>query len=203
MEFKGSRTEQNLLTAFSGESMARNKYLFFAEKARQENHPEVAELFEKMAQNEGVHGRLLYQRLKGIGNSAANLQEAIQGEYGEWSSMYPSFAQIAREEGFDDVGMLFDQISKIEKDHEFRFLAALAKLNSAGSGEAKSAAPAPKPAASAAPAAPAASAAPKMVTVKGYRCMFCGATYETRPDVCGVCEAIGSFEPTTIQKRVD
>lgn len=200
MEFKGSRTEQNLLAAFSGESMARNKYLFFAEKARQENHPEVAELFEKMAQNEGVHGRLLYQRLKGVGSSAANLQEAIQGEYGEWSSMYPSFAQIAREEGFDDVGMLFDQISKIEKDHEFRFLAALAKLNSSGSSETKAAAPtAPAPK----PAAPAAPAAPKMVTVKGYRCMFCGATYETRPDVCGVCEAIGSFEPTTIQKRVD
>jgi rubrerythrin len=195
MEFKGSRTEQNLLAAFSGESMARNKYLFFAEKARQEQHPEVAELFEQMAQNEGIHGRLLYQRLKGVGSSAANLQEAIQGEYGEWSSMYPSFAQIAREEGFEEVGMLFDQISKIEKDHEFRFLAALAKLNSSG-GE-KTAAPAvsaPKPAVS---------AAPRTVTVQGYRCMFCGATYENRPDVCHVCQAIGSFEPTTIQKCVD
>ena len=71
MDFKGSRTEQNLLAAFSGESMARNKYLFFAEKARQEHQPEVAELFEKMAQNEGVHGRLLYQHLKGVGNSSA------------------------------------------------------------------------------------------------------------------------------------
>ena len=195
MDFKGSRTEQNLLAAFSGESMARNKYLFFAEKAKQEHHPEVAELFEQMAQNEGVHGRLLYQRLKGVGSSAANLQEAIQGEYGEWSSMYPSFAQIAREEGFEDVGLLFDQISKIEKDHEFRFLAALAKLNSSG-GE-KTAAPADS---SPKPAAP---AAPQMVTVQGYRCMFCGATYEPRPDVCHVCQAIGSFEPTTIQKRVD
>lgn len=195
MDFKGSRTEQNLLAAFSGESMARNKYLFFAEKARQEHHPEVAELFEQMAQNEGVHGRLLYQRLKGVGSSSANLQEAIQGEYGEWSSMYPSFAQIAREEGFEDVGLLFDQISKIEKDHEFRFLAALAKLNRAGGDKtAAPAASAPKP------AAPAAS---QMVTVQGYRCMFCGATYESRPDVCHVCQAIGSFEPTTIQKRVD
>ena len=195
MDFKGSRTEQNLLAAFSGESMARNKYLFFAEKARQEHHPEVAELFEQMAKNEGVHGRLLYQRLKGVGSSAANLQEAIQGEYGEWSSMYPSFAQIAREEGFEDVGLLFDQISKIEKDHEFRFLAALAKLNSTGRERtAASAASAPKPAVP---------AAPQMVTVQGYRCMFCGATYENRPDVCHVCQAIGSFEPTTIQKRVD
>lgn len=190
MEFKGSRTEQNLLAAFSGESMARNKYLFFAEKARQENQPEVAELFEKMAQNEGVHGRLLYQRLKGVGGSAANLQEAIQGEYGEWSSMYPSFAQIAREEGFEDVGTLFEQIAKIEKDHEFRFLTALAKLSGAA------AAPAAKSAPAAAPAAP------QTVTVNGYRCMFCGATYEERPDVCGVCHAIGSFEPTTFQKQV-
>ncbi len=194
MEFKGSRTEQNLLAAFSGESMARNKYLFFAEKAMQEHHPEVAELFEQMARNEGVHGRLLYQRLKGIKDSSANLQEAIQGEYGEWSRMYPSFAQIAREEGFEDIGLLFDQISKIEKDHEFRFLAALAKLNSSG---------AERPAAPAAPVSkPATSATPQMVKVQGYRCMFCGATYENRPDVCNVCQAIGSFEPTIIQKRV-
>lgn len=195
MDFKGSRTEQNLLAAFSGESMARNKYLFFAEKAKQEGHPEVSALFEQMAKNEGVHGRLLYQRLKGVGSSAANLQEAIQGEYGEWSSMYPSFAQIAREEGFEDIGVLFDQISKIEKDHEFRFLAALAQLNSSAGGKtAAPAASAPKPAAP---------AAPQVVTVQGYRCMFCGATYEDRPDVCPVCQAIGSFESTTMQKRLD
>ena len=194
MELKGSRTEQNLLAAFSGESMARNKYLFFAEKAKQEGHPEVAELFEQMAQNEGIHGKLLYQRLKGVGSSTANLQEAIQGEYGEWSSMYPSFANIAREEGFEAIGTLFDQISKIEKDHEFRFLTALAKLSSSGSSSAKAAA---------APAAPAVPAAPKTVSVAGYRCMFCGAVFEERPDVCPVCKAIGSFENTTIQKTVE
>ena len=192
MELKGSRTEQNLMAAFSGESMARNKYLFYAEKARQEGHPEVAELFEQMAQNEGIHGKLLYQRLKGVGSSAANLQDAIQGEYGEWSSMYPSFAEIAREEGFEAIGTLFDQISKIEKDHEFRFLTALAKLSASG---AKAA-----PAASATPAAPAPT---KTVTVAGSRCMFCGATFEERPDVCPVCQAIGSFENTTIQKKAD
>lgn len=193
MELKGSRTEQNLMAAFSGESMARNKYLFFADKARQEGHAEVAELFEQMAQNEGIHGKLLYQRLKGIGTSSANLQEAIQGEYGEWSSMYPSFASIAREEGFEAIGTLFDQISKIEKDHEFRFLAALAKLTASSTAGAKAAEP----------AAPAAPAAPKTVTVAGYRCIFCGATFEERPDVCPVCEAIGSFENTTIQKKVE
>ena len=187
MELKGTRTEQNLMAAFSGESMARNKYLFFAEKARQEGNPEVAELFEQMAQNEGIHGKLLYQRLKGVGTSAANLQEAIQGEYSEWSSMYPSFADIAREEGFEAIGTLFDQISKIEKDHEFRFLTALAKLSGSGAKAAAPAAPAPA----------------KTVTVAGYRCMFCGATFEERPDVCPVCQAIGSFENTTIQKKVD
>ena len=192
MEFKGSKTEQNLLAAFSGESMARNKYLFFAEKARKEGHEEVAELFEKMAQNEGVHGQLLYHHLKGVGSSAANLQEAIQGEYGEWSSMYPSFAKIAREEGFEEVGLLFEQISRIEKDHEVRFLAALAKLSSDKAAESRPAAP-----------AAAAPAEPQTVTVEGYRCMFCGATYEKRPDVCDVCHAIGSFEPTTFQKKVN
>ena len=192
MDFKGSQTEKNLLAAFSRGSMARNKYLFFAEKAKQEQHPEVAELFEQMAQNEGAHGRLLYQRLKGVGSSTANLQEAIQGEYGEWSSMYPSFAQTAREEGFEEIGQLFDQISQIEKDHEFRFLTALAQLTSSGAGKAAAPAAAAKPV----------SAVPQMVTVQGYRCIFCGATYENRPDVCGLCQAIGSFEPTTIQKRV-
>ncbi len=82
MDFKGSRTEQNLLAAFSGESMARNKYLFFAEKARQEHHPEVAELFEQMAQNEGVHGRLLYQRLKGVGEQLCQSPGGYSG--GVW-----------------------------------------------------------------------------------------------------------------------
>ncbi len=197
MEFKGSRTEENLLAAFSGESMARNKYLFFAEKAEQENHPEVAELFKKMAQNEGMHGRLLYQRLKGIGSSAANLMDAMQGEYGEWTNMYPSFAKIAREEGFEEVAVLFESIAQIEKDHEFRFLAALNQLNG---GKAVFMTP---PAATQAAPAKEEEKKTEIVTVAGYRCMFCGATYETLPDVCGVCHAIGSFENTVIQKKVE
>lgn len=201
MELKGSRTEQNLLAAFSGESMARNKYLFFADKAKQEGHPEVAELFENMAQNEGVHGKLLYQRLKGVGSSAANLQDAIQGEYGEWSSMYPSFAAVAREEGFSDIGALFEQISKIEKDHEFRFLTALAQLHKSAAAKAPATKPAEKSTVEEKPVPEA--PVSKVVNVPGFRCMFCGATYETRPDVCQVCEAIGSFEPTTIQKKVE
>ena len=196
MKFEESQTKKNLLAAFSGESMARNKYLFFAEKARQEGNDEVADLFERMAKNEGIHGKLLYQQLEGVGSSAANLQEAIMGEYTEWSNLYPSFAKMAREEGFEEVGVLFDKISKIEKDHEFRFLEALTKLNTGKSASAQ-------PAASAAAPKKEIPAAPRTVTAQGYRCIFCGAIFDERPDGCDVCEAIGSFEPVTYQKQVD
>lgn len=184
MELKGSQTEKNLLEAFSGESMARNKYLFYAEKAGQENHPEIKELFERMAKNEGVHGKLLFQKLhNGIGSSNMNLKDAMEGEYNEWTSMYPSFAKTAREEGFDDIATLFENISKIEKEHEGQFLTALSDLIK----EKQPSSEDPKQ--------------QKASLVDGYRCMFCGATYEKRPDVCNVCGAIGSFEPAKIQKQ--
>lgn len=183
MSIKGTRTEKNLMAAFQGESMARNKYLFFAERARQENHPEIAELFESLATNEGMHGKLLYQKLKGIETTSKNLQTAANGEYDEWHHMYPSFADEAREEGFDDIAKLFENIAKIERDHEFRFMKALMELVSSSN---KSSTETPK----------------KTTTVSGYRCMFCGAVFEERPDVCPVCDAIGSFEETTIKKEV-
>lgn len=196
MNFETSRTKQNLMAAFSGESMARNKYLFFADKARKEGHDEVADLFEAMAKNEGVHGRLFYEKAVGIGSSNANLQEAIRGEYGEWSSMYPDFAKQAREEGYDDIAELFEGVAKVEKNHEYQFMATLAQLQSGGQQK-----PTAALTASAAPAAPAAQQAPKPVQAEGYRCMFCGAIYDKRPDVCGLCHAIGSFEQVTYQKR--
>ena len=184
MELKGSQTEKNLLEAFSGESMARNKYLFYAEKAGQESHPEIKELFERMAKNEGVHGKLLFQKLhNGIGSSNMNLKDAMEGEYNEWTSMYPSFAKTAREEGFDDIATLFENISKIEKEHEGQFLTALSDLIKGKQPSSED----PKQ--------------QKASLVDGYRCMFCGATYEKRPDVCNVCGAIGSFEPAKIQKQ--
>lgn len=190
MDLKGTRTEQNLLAAFQGESMARNKYLFFAEKARAENHPEIAEIFERLAKNEGMHGKLLYQNLFGIKGTLDNLQNAAQGEYGEWSSMYPDFARVAREEGYDDIADLFEGVAKIEKNHEYQFMSTLAQLQS-GQRAASSEAPAPE-----------VPKAPKTVQAEGYRCMFCGAIFEKRPDVCSVCHAIGSFEPVTYQKQV-
>lgn len=184
---KGSQTEKNLMTAFSGESMARNKYLFFADKAKNEGNPEIAELFERMAQNEGIHGKMLFQRLNGVGDSVANLQSAIKGEYSEWTSMYPEFAKKAREEGFEEIAMLFDNIAKIEKDHESRFMQALSKLYEKNNNKThKEIIPNKE----------------ETITVKGYRCVFCGATFETRPNVCDVCDAIGSFEETTYQKSV-
>lgn len=185
MELKGSQTEKNLFEAFTGESRARNKYLFYAEKAGQENHPEIKELFERMAKNEGVHGKLLFQKLyDGIGTSTANLKDAMEGEYGEWTSMYPEFAKTAREEGFEDIATLFENISKIEKDHEGQFLTALTELI-----KGKKASSAAEP------------SKPKAVLVNGYRCMFCGASYESRPDVCSVCGAIGSFEAAKVPKQ--
>ena len=187
MSIKGTQTEKNLLAAFQGESMARNKYTFFAQRAKQENHPEIAALFDSLATNETMHGKLLYQKLTGIGNTTENLQTAASGEYGEWSSMYPGFAKIAREEGFEDIGLLFDNIAKIEQDHELRFMSALMSLNQGAKKEEAEASLPPKK---------------KTVEVQGYRCVFCGAIYDERPDVCDVCGAIGSFEQTTYQKEV-
>jgi rubrerythrin len=187
MELKGTKTEKNLQAAFTGESMARNRYTFYAEKARQEGLDEISDLYERMARNETIHAKLFYKHLHGgISGTASNLMDSMKGEFGEWTSIYPGFAQTAREEGFTDVAELFENVADIECNHEHTFLSALAKLN-ASSGK---------------PAAVPSAAQPEMVTVDGYRCMFCGATYEKRPDVCSVCHAIGSFEPASFQKKV-
>lgn len=189
MDIKGTSTEKNLMAAFQGESMARNKYLFFAERAREENHNEIAELFESLATNEGMHGKLLYQKLKGVDTTSKNLQTAANGEYGEWHSMYPKFAEEARKEGFEDIAKLFENIAKIEKDHEYRFMKALMTLMSGSNNKYTSKTEIDKT-----------EEVKKTTIVSGYRCMFCGAVFEERPDVCPVCEAIGSFEETKIKK---
>lgn len=186
MNLKGTETEKNLAAAFGGESIARNKYTFFAEEARKEKHDEVGELFEKMAKNESIHGKLLYKALYGkIGNSFENLNNAMNGEFGEWSTMYPDFAKKAEEEGFADIAEMFRRIAAIEKDHEHRFLMALTELAKAGNKQAP------------------AENHTQAVTLPGYRCMFCGATYENHMDVCSLCGAIGSFEPTQIHKQMN
>lgn len=121
-ELKGTRTEANLQTAFAGESMARNKYTFFASKAKKDGYVQIAKIFEETAANEKEHAKIWFKLLHdGIGDTAANLEDAAAGENYEWTDMYATFAKEAREEGFDHIAFLFEEVGKIEKEHEERY----------------------------------------------------------------------------------
>lgn len=135
MEIKGSRTEKNLLIAFSGESQARNRYTYFGSKAKKDGFVQIADIFEETANQEKEHAKRLFRFLKGgeveitaafpagmICGTVENLKAAAAGENHEWSEMYPDFAKIAREEGFNDIADVFEAISVAEKQHEKRFL---------------------------------------------------------------------------------
>lgn len=125
-ELKGSKTEANLLTAFAGESQARNKYTFYASKAKKEGYVQISNLFAETAANEKEHAEIWFKLLHdGIGDTAANLKDAAAGENYEWTEMYAEFAKVAKEEGFDRIAFLFESVGKIEKTHEERFLALL------------------------------------------------------------------------------
>lgn len=129
MELKGSRTEANLQTAFAGESMARNKYNYYASKARKDGYEQIAELFEATANNEKEHAKLWFKLLhNGIGPTEDNLLDAALGENYEWTDMYANFAKVAREEGFDKIADLFEGVAKIEKEHEARYRMLLANV---------------------------------------------------------------------------
>ncbi len=122
MELKGSKTEQNLMTAFAGESQARNKYTYYASKAKKEGFVQIAELFEATANNEKEHAKIWFKLLHdGIADTATNLADAAAGEHYEWTDMYATFAKEAREEGFDHIAFLFEGVAKIEKEHEERY----------------------------------------------------------------------------------
>ena len=125
MELKGTKTEQNLMTAFAGESQARNKYTYFASQARKEGYVQIAQLFEETANNEKEHAKIWFKLLNGIGDSAQNLEAAAAGENYEWTDMYATFAKEAKEEGFDHIAYLFKAVGEIEKRHEERYLALL------------------------------------------------------------------------------
>ncbi|MCI9273288.1 MAG: rubrerythrin family protein [Clostridiales bacterium] len=125
MELKGSKTEANLMTAFAGESQARNKYTYFASKARKEGYVQIANLFEETANNEKEHAKIWFKLLEGIGSTEENLKSAAEGENYEWTDMYATFAKEAKEEGFDKIAFLFESVAKIEKEHEERYLALL------------------------------------------------------------------------------
>jgi rubrerythrin len=124
-KYAGTQTEKNLLAAFAGESEARNKYTFFASKARKEGYEQIAALFLKTAENEKEHAKLWFKELEGIGGTAENLQAAAEGENYEWTDMYEDFAKTAEAEGFTELAHRFRLVAAIEKHHEERYRALL------------------------------------------------------------------------------
>ncbi len=129
MELKGSKTEANLLAAFAGESQARNKYTYYASKAKKDGYVQIAALFEETANNEKEHAKIWFKLLHdGIPSTMENLKDAAEGENYEWTDMYATFAKEAKEEGFDHIAFLFESVAAIEKEHEERYRALLANI---------------------------------------------------------------------------
>jgi len=143
MEFKGSKTEKNLLAAFAGESQARNRYTYFASEAKKAGYEQISAIFLETADNEKEHAKLFFKLLQGgeaeiiagypsgvIGDTAANLKAAAAGENLEWTTLYQNFAEMAKKEGFAEAFQTFAQVAKVEKEHEARYLALLKNLQS-------------------------------------------------------------------------
>lgn len=179
MTLKGTKTEENLRKALAGESIARNKYTYYAQAARKNGDNSIADAFEQMAQNEMMHAKFWFEALYGrTEDTDACLMQAAQGEYSEWYDMYPAFAEQARADGLEELAVMFEKVAAIERSHENRFLTLLAKRRG---GEED------------APAAASGKPAPREKR-EGWRCQFCGAVFQKRPDVCSVCKSIGAFE---------
>ena len=180
MGLKNTKTEENLRKALAGESIARNKYTYFAAAARACGDEEVAAAFEEMAKNEMTHARFWFEQLYGKPTDTKDcLIKAAHGEYEEWHGMYPAFARQAREDGLEDLAIMFEHVAAIEQSHENRFMTLLAKLGKTNPVSVSTE-----------------DHAEQVVRTKkvGYRCQFCGAVGEKRLDVCGVCGAIGAFD---------
>lgn len=130
MELKGSKTEKNLQTAFAGESQARNKYTYYASKAKKDGYVQIANIFEETAANEKEHAKIWFKLLHNgsVPDTIANLKDAADGENYEWTDMYAQFAKEAKEEGFDQIAFLFESVGKIEKEHEERYRKLLANI---------------------------------------------------------------------------
>ena len=170
-DIKGTKTEQNLQIAFAGESQARNKYTYYASKAKKEGYVQIANIFEETAGNEKEHAKMWFKLLNGgsIKDTISNLKDAAAGENYEWTDMYETFAKEAREEGFDDIAFLFEEVGKIEKEHEERYLQLLKNIEEG------------------------------QVFKKGevvvWKCLNCGHIHvgETAPEVCPVCNHPQSY----------
>ena len=126
-DLKGTKTEKNLMEAFAGESQARNKYTYFASKAKKDGYEQIAAIFQETADNEKEHAKMWFKLLNGgeIGSTLDNLKAAAEGENYEWTDMYVKMAKEAKEEGFDHIAYLFEEVGKIEKEHEARYLKLL------------------------------------------------------------------------------
>ncbi|MCR5561750.1 MAG: rubrerythrin family protein [Desulfovibrio sp.] len=130
MDLKGSKTEKNLMEAFAGESQARNKYTYFASKARKEGYQQIADIFEETARNEKEHAKIWFKYLQGgdIQDTVSNLNSAADGENFEWTDMYDRMAKEAREEGFTEIAARFEMVGRIEKEHEARYRKLLGNI---------------------------------------------------------------------------
>jgi rubrerythrin len=129
---KGTKTEKNLMAAYAGESEARNKYTYYASKAKKDGYVQIASLFEETAANEKEHAKIWFKLLHGgIASTEVNLEDAANGEHYEWAEMYPTFAKEAREEGFEEIANLFEGVAAIEKHHEERYLKLLENVKGA------------------------------------------------------------------------
>ena len=130
MELKGTKTEKNLMTAFAGESQARNKYDYYASQARKDGYEQIAAIFEETARNEKEHAKLWFKYLHEgkVPDTTTNLKDAANGENYEWTTMYDEFAKTAKEEGFNELAYLFEAVGKIEKEHEERYLRLLKNI---------------------------------------------------------------------------
>ncbi len=171
MELKGSKTEKNLMEAFAGESQARNKYTYFASKAKKEGYEQIAAIFQETADNEKEHAKLWFKLLNGgeIPTTADNLLAAAEGENYEWTDMYERMAKEAKEEGFDRIAYLFTEVGKIEKEHEERYKKLLENVKDGKVFEAGE--------------------------VKIWKCRNCGhiVVGTKAPEVCPVCSHPKSF----------
>lgn len=130
-KYAGTQTEKNLMSAFSGESEARNKYTYFASKAKKEGFEQIAALFQKTADNEKEHAKMWFKELNGLGDTAQNLLSAAEGENYEWTDMYKGFAETAEAEGFSELAAKFRMVAEIEKHHEERYRALLHNVETA------------------------------------------------------------------------
>ena len=171
MELKGSKTEQNLMTAFAGESQARNKYTFFASQAKKDGYEQIAAIFQETADNEKEHAKLWFKLLNGgaIGSTEENLKAAAAGENYEWTDMYENFAKVADEEGFTEIAAKFRGIAEVEKHHEERYLKLLENVKEGKVFEAGE--------------------------VKIWKCRNCGhiVVGTSAPEVCPVCNHPKAF----------